>query len=212
MSEVPEGVPAERRPAPRALLISLALLAAAGAASLGGNIVIVAEFPDRPAPRDLLFELLPYVGPLRYMTAIALIAGFALFVRYAFRRAPARIPEFIAMFAIMYLLRAAFMVLTPLASAHGEGAFVSSVVQYGMFPSGHIGAAVLLTRLTARDLAPVQRRVQAVLALVLGVSMILAHGHYSIDIVGGVLLSYFIEQEWTHGRLFNPLKRAMEVQ
>jgi membrane-associated phospholipid phosphatase len=200
---------AQPRPAGKALVVSLALLLASGIASLVGNWVITARFPDRPTPSDALFELLPYVGTARYVTLIALAIGFAVFVIYAVRRVPSEIPGFISVFAIMYLLRAVFMVLTPLASAHGEGAFVFPIVQYGMFPSGHTAAMLLLARFTDPEAAPKLRRALYALASAVWISLVLAHGHYSIDIVGGLLLAYFVEQEWKHGSLFGGLKRVV---
>ena len=145
----------------------------------------------------------------RYLTAAVLIAAFAIFVVFAIRSMPAEIPRFIAIFAIMYLLRAATMVLTPLASAHGEGPFVFALTQYGMFPSGHTAAAVLLALFTEPAIAPRLRRVQTALAAILAVSFVLAHGHYSIDVVGGFLLAYFVERAWANGTIFEPVKRAM---
>lgn len=200
---------ASERLSVRALLVSLFLLLASGLASLAGNLFILAEFPDRPRPRDALFEFLPYVSELRYVTAVALAAAFALFLYYALRHAPGEIPRFVAVFAIMYLLRAAIMILTPLASAQGDEPFVFAFQQYGMFPSGHTGAALLLARLTDADRAPRLRHVQTALAAAVALALVLAHGHYSIDVVGGLLLAYFVDQEWRHGRLLDPVKRLM---
>ncbi|MHB1136926.1 MAG: hypothetical protein ACYC1X_09080 [Coriobacteriia bacterium] len=103
----------------KAWLVSVGLLAAAGVASRYSNWLILERFPDRPYPRDLLFELLPYVSWTRYLTVIALVIGFSLFLYYALRYEPGRIPAFTAIFALMYLFRAAMIVLTPLGSAQG---------------------------------------------------------------------------------------------
>lgn len=172
-----------------------------------GNRLILSEFADRPRPRDLLFELLPYVGWTRYLTVIALVIGFSLFLYYVLRYEPTRIPAFTAIFALMYIMRAAFMVLTPLASSQGEGPFVFQMQQYGMFPSGHVAAALILVLLTSAKLAPGLRKVQWALAVMEGAGLVLAHGHYSIDIVGGLLLAYFVVTMWRQGRLFDPIKR-----
>ena len=37
--------------------------------------------------------------------------------------------------------------------------------------------------------------------------LILAHGHYSIDVIGGLLLSYFVATVWQRGDLFRPITR-----
>jgi len=191
----------------RSWLVALLLITAVGAATVYSNRLILTMFPDRPYPRDLLFELLPYVGWARYLTVIALVAGFSLFLYYAIHHEPGRIPAFTTIFALMYLFRAAMIVLTPLGSAQGEGAFVFDVQQYGMFPSGHMAASLILVLLTSAERAPALRRVQILLAVLQLAGLILAHGHYSIDVVGGALLAYFVVHVWTDGTLFDPLKR-----
>ncbi|MGB4593556.1 MAG: phosphatase PAP2-related protein [Coriobacteriia bacterium] len=197
---------ADRSSRVKAWLVAVALLMAVGITSLLGNRLILDRFPDRPRPRDLLFELLPFVHWARYLTLIALVLGFSLFFYYALRYERSRIPAFTAVFCLMYLFRAAIMILTPLASAQGESSFVFSVQQYGMFPSGHMAASLILFLLTSGTLAPGLRKLQALLAVVECAGLVLAHGHYSIDIVGGLLLAYFVVQVWTSGRLFDPLK------
>lgn len=198
---------ADRTSSARAWLTALALLVAVGVSTVYANLLILERFPDRPYPRDLLFELLPYVSWTRYLTVIALVVGFSLFLYYAVRYEPRRIPAFTAIFALMYLFRAAVIVLTPLGAAQGEGSFVFSVQQYGMFPSGHIAASMILVLLTSAEYAPGLHRVQVLLAILELAGLVLARGHYSIDIVGGLLLAYFIVHVWNDGRLFAPLKR-----
>lgn len=114
------------------------------------------------------------------------------------------------MFAVLYLLRAGIMILTPLASAQGDGPFVFSLQQYGMFPSGHVGAATLLVLLTPATPSPLPRRIQQVLRVMMCAAMLPARGHYSIDIVGGLLLGYFGAQAWHTNPVFSPIRRITE--
>lgn len=197
------------RPGIRSWTVAFVLLALASIASRVFNLMIVERFPDRPSPRDALFELIPYVSEVRYVSAIALVAGLLLFAYYAVRIARDDLPRIISLVSLMYLFRAFMIILTPLASSHGSGVFVFPLVQYGMFPSGHAGVMMLAWRLTDARRAPGLRRALMWLAWIEFVSLIAAHGHYSIDVVGGVLLAYFVEMEWTRGRLFDPIKRAM---
>lgn len=192
--------------------MGLALLAVAYATSKLSGAYIIAEFPDRPMPRDALFELLPYVSSARYLTAVALFGAFAILAAYVIKVEPHRLPEVLAAFAVMYLLRAFVMAMTPLASSYGDGAFVFPIVQPGMFPSGHSGAATLATMLVDRRKAPRVWMLQAALMWVVWMALIVAHGHYSIDVVGGALLSYFVVSEWRHGRLMDPVKRLLGVR
>jgi len=202
-----QAVTTQRAPRLGAWLAAAALLAVVAATSILGNRLILSRFPDRPRPSDLLFELLPYVGWTRYLTVVALVIGFSVFFYYVLRHEPVRIPAFTSIFALMYIFRAAFMILPPLASSQGDVPFVFKTQQYGMFPSGHIAASMILVLLTSAELAPGLRKVQWALLLMEGAGLVLAHGHYSIDLAGGLLLSYFVVTVWHHGRLFNPIKR-----
>lgn len=195
-------------PAPRSLavawLTAIGVAAVAAVATAVANIVLVHYFADAVRPDDLMFELLPYVRPARWLTAIPLFIGPAVFLWAMLRTAPLKLPAVGAAVAIMYLLRAGMIVLTPLAPAHGDGGFVFSTVQYGMFPSGHTAVITLLTLLVPDEL-PWLRRFMWVMVGTMIAGMLLAHGHYSIDIVGGLLLAYFVATVWRSGRLFSPI-------
>jgi membrane-associated phospholipid phosphatase len=117
----------------------------------------------------------------------------------------------LAVFGLMYLIRSVLMLLTPLASSHGNGALFGllPLVQNGMFPSGHAGAAFLCYLLVDAKRAPGIRRALLWLAFAEWITLLLAHGHYSIDIAGGVLLAYFVFHEWNSGSVFGPLKRLV---
>jgi membrane-associated phospholipid phosphatase len=202
---------ATRPPSWRGLGISFALLASSGVASILGSAFIAARYPHRARPEDLLFELLPHRPEARYVMAAALATALALFAHHALFTARDQLPKFVCVFALMYLLRAALICLTPLADAHGEGGFLLPVAQHGMFPSGHSATTLLCVLLTDEARAPRLRRLLIGLAAIVWATLLLAHGHYSIDVAGGLLLAYFCEAEWSRGRLFAPLARAIGV-
>ena len=106
----------------------------------------------------------------------------------------------------MYLIRAGMIALTPLAPAYGEGIFVFPQEQFGTFPSGHTALLTLLALLVPDD-QPRLRRFHWAMVAVMIAGLLLAHGHYSIDIVGGLLLAYFVATVWRTGRLFAPIAR-----
>lgn len=187
--------------------VALGLGVVALTATLLGNQLLIGSFSDAVRPDDLLFELLPYVRPARWLTVAALVIGFAVFLVDLLRHDPSRLPAVGAVFALMYLLRALTMVLTPLAPAQGDGPFIFSPQQYGMFPSGHAAAVTLLLMLTPPE-RTWQRRVQGAMVLVMIAGLLLARGHYSIDVVGGLLLAFFVVQTWRSGRLFAPVARV----
>lgn len=191
----------------RRLLAGLAVLAGGALACEAASRFIAARFPDRPVVPDLLLEIAPFAADVRHVTAAAMVAGALLFAYYALRFAPKEIPRFAAVLGIMYLLRAAIMVLTPLAHARGGGPPAFPLFQHGMFPSGHTAAALLFAFLTDAGRAPRLRVAQFALLAIVIAALLISRGHYSIDIVGGALLAYFVDREWTNGSLFDPVKR-----
>jgi len=195
----------------RRVLISWAALAVTAIAALLANATIVAWFPNRPKPPDLLFEALPFVSSMQYVADVVLLAAFGILIWYAVARRPDRIPEAIALFAVMETLRAAIMVLTPLDSAYLRGATFGllPVVQYGMFPSGHAASVLLCMLLVDRRDAPVARTLLAILVVFECLALVLSHAHYSIDVVGGLLLSYFVWHEYDHGPLLRWLRQLV---
>lgn len=189
------------------MAVAAVLAAVAVACSRAASWFIAARFPDRPMPRDLLLDALPYVSASQYVADAAVLLAMALLAVHLWRAAPRELPGVVTAFALAYLLRAALIVLTPLASPHGGGAFGFMPSQVGMFPSGH-SANVLLCVLFARaDRSRAFKGVVTALACTEWVALLLSRGHYSIDIAGGLLLAYFIWTEWTRGRLFEPLRR-----
>lgn len=171
------------------------------------NQVIVGSFADAPRPDDLLFELLPHVSPARWLTVVALAAGIGVYLWATWRAAPSTLPAAATAVALMYLLRAGMIVLTPLAPAYGEGIFVFPQEQFGTFPSGHTALLTLLA-LRVPDDRPRLRLFQWAMVALMVAGLLLAHGHYSIDIIGGLLLAYFVATVWRHGRLFSPITRV----
>jgi len=192
-------------------VIAFALLLAGAVATEAASRFIVNAFPDRPLPGDLLFRLLPHVPAASTVSSVAISLGVALFVVYAIRHAPGRIPSFVTMLGVMYLLRSALLVATPLANAHEGLPAAFPVFRYGMFPSGHTAAMLLFAFFIDPAEAPTLHRAQCLITTLVCVCLVLAHSHFTIDIAGGALLAYFVEREWRLGCLFGPLKRLVEL-
>lgn len=212
MSE-PVAAP-EARPTTTLRRIGVALLLAAigGGASLWSSSFIEANFADRPLPRDLLLAALPYTRVAQYAAdGLVALAMFVMIVYFMLRRRD-DIPEVVSMFAVMYALRSAINVLTPLASPHQQELYGWFPSQNGMFPSGH-SANVLLCWLVLDRTAPKALRVAAfAIAAAEWVALLVSRGHYSIDVLGGILLGYFVWAEWTRGSLFARLRVLVAAQ
>lgn len=206
----PNETPMNERSGVRGFVVALAVLAVSGLTSLAGNFVIALGFPDRPYPEDLVLRAVPASTWAAYVTEVAIISSLVLIFAYAMVRARGEFADMVAIFGVMYVLRSAIMVLTPLARAYrGDNFGAIPLEQLGMFPSGHVAASLLCFLLIDRERAPGMRRAALVLLLVQSTALLVAHGHYSIDIVGGLLLGYFVWREWYSGALFDPLKRLM---
>lgn len=189
-------------------LAAVSMLALAAVVSYLGSMFIAASFPDRPRPRDLLFETLPHWDAMRYVTDLAVLAALILLLVYVVRYERDRLPGTVTAFAVFYILRAAIMVLTPLALAHGDGEYFAllPIVQNGDL-SGHAGAALLCFLLIDPDKKPGLRRVVLAFAVIEWLALVTSRSHYSIDVVSGMLLAYFVWREWRDGTFFAPLKR-----
>jgi membrane-associated phospholipid phosphatase len=76
-----------------------------------------------------------------------------------------------------------------------------------MFPSGHAASVMLCTLMVDRADAPRAHIALVVLTVAECLALLLCHAHYSIDIVGGLLLSYFVWHAYDHGRALAWLRR-----
>lgn len=199
-------------------------LAVAGAVFLTGSTIsgwasdlIAADFPERPQPADLLLRNLPYLPSVgRLVDLFAVIATLLVLAHYARKRFD-EIPEAVALFGFAVLLRSIAVPLTPLASPHAgmvsTGVFAGSQGlfpgQNGMFPSGHSANVLMCYLLIDGEQDPWLRGTALVLCVAEWVALLLSRMHYSIDIVGGLLIAYFVFTEWKRGRLFDPIKRLV---
>lgn len=207
---VEESNPASWPPSRRAVAVTVALCTLGMIATRLANAFITRSFPDRPMPRDLILDAIPFVSAAEYVADIAVMVAGLITLIYIVRNQPHKLLRGLTIFALMYLLRAAFIVLTPMANPHGIDYYGILGSQNGMWPSGHSGNVMLSYLLLVDSPARSLRRVVLVLAFVEWTSMLFSRGHYSIDIVGAILLAYFVWAEWTRGSLFAPLKRVVE--
>lgn len=195
----------------RSYAIAALVLAAGGVAARVSSAYVDLRFPDRPAPSDLLFRLLPNVPWTQYLGDIALLAGLALLTWHALRHQPHDGPGMIALAGVVQITRAAINTLTPLATPLGNGTQWGLVdyVQNGMFPSGHAATALLFYLVVDETKAPRMKRAMLWLVAIEVLALLLSRGHYSIDIVGGLLLVYVLEGVWRSGAALSWLRRLV---
>lgn len=177
------------------------LLVISGATNFISSWIIKTYFPDRVAAPDLMFKVTPYYPQLQYFTDIFNLFSFVLIIYYLVTKKGKEINYIILNFACAYLLRAFLIILTPLGGINGNEATygISSIKQYGAFPSGHTIMVAMTYLIINQQDAPKTLKILASASLIIEViSLILSRGHYSIDIVGALLLCYFV---------FNEIKR-----
>ena len=199
----------------RALAVAAGTLVLSGVIETITSNAIQSLYPDRPKPPDLLFDLLPHLAWMQFVVEAIYIAGAVLLGIYAFRRENRRkIPEIIALFGIMEIFRALIMWLTPIAAPYDAAthfSLVHSVRNWGEFPSGHAATMLLFYLIIDKDEAPTIKMSLLWMNVAETFALLMSHSHYSIDIVGGYLLGYFVYFEYYRGRLFNWLKPLLKV-
>lgn len=158
-----------------------------------GSRVIHDYFPGRTAPEDLLFRLTPYVSWTQYITDIANILSFILIVYYIFWRDIKQTGYAFSVFALAYGIRGLLIMLTPLGGSLGNEMHygLTSIQQYGCFPSGHTIMVVLAYMFIQGQENRNLKAVALLNVLIEITSLILSRGHYSIDIAGALLVCYF---------------------
>lgn len=200
----------------RALGVGVFVLALSGVLASISSYTIQARYPDRPRPPDLMFDLLPHLPWTQYVVEALYIGAIVLLAVYALRKEHIRqIPEIVGLFGLKQSFRALIMVLTPLAVPYDEATHYNltggRIRNWGEFPSGHAATMLLFYLIVDKDEAPGIKRALLVLNVVQVVFLLTSHSHYSIDIVGGLLLGYFVYHEYFRGRMFNWLKPLLRV-
>jgi membrane-associated phospholipid phosphatase len=193
----------------RRIAIASAMAAGAVIATEATSRIIASRFPDRPVARDLLYGVLPHVPAASYLTLAVICTLIVALGVWLVRHRPGQIPEYVSMVSLMYVLRAALTVLTPLAHDRAGSVLPFPLFENGLFPSGHTAVAILLLLLVGRRSAPRLHAAGTALLAVMVVTMLLSRGHYSIDIAGGALLAYFVWREWSGDGLFGRLRAAV---
>lgn len=156
-------------------------------------------YPEPVRPDDIILDRIPKVKIFASIkeVIIGLMVLMSLFSlgRDRFKR----FPEYMTKIGILYGFRAFVMALTPLAqiedpTANSTTPFFVIPFYEGMFFSGHAAFTFMLAFL---EEDPRIKCVLGVLATMVSASAILAHSHYSIDIVGGILAGYTISKlQW----------------
>ena len=154
----------------------------------------ISEGKTLPMLSDLILDNLPVINVSLIYDIVALIPIIFAFVYVIHKKDYNRIPFFLLMIGIFYIVRGIFIVLTPFGNPpmfNGSDPLFHGFANYelGVYPSGHVGVVFLLL-LLLKD--KVYKWVIGICLIIVIFALFLTHGHYSIDILSGLFFAYAI--------------------
>lgn len=154
----------------------------------------ISEGKTLPMLSDLILDNLPVLNVSLYYDIFALIPIILVLVYIVHKKDFNRIPVFLMMSGLFYIVRGIFIVLTPFGNPpmfNGSDPLFNGFAKYdlGVYPSGHVGN-VFLMFLLVKDRS--YKWVIFICLILVMITLFLAHGHYSIDILSGLFFSYAI--------------------
>lgn len=158
--------------------------------------IYMSEGKTLPMLSDLILDNLPFYNVSLIYDIFCLVPIVLVLVYFVHKKDYDRIPLFLLMSGIFYIIRAIFIVLTPFGNPpmftgsdsifHGFSNF-----ELGVYPSGHTGN-VFLMFLLVKDKS--YKWLIFICLIIVISALFLARGHYSIDILSGLFFSYAIRE------------------
>jgi len=153
------------------------------------------EGKSLPMLSDLILDNLPYMKVSVVYDIFCIIPVVLLLIYIFHRKDFDRVPLFLTVIGMFYVLRGVFIILTPFGNppmfAGTDSIFKGfSKYELGVYPSGHAGNVFMLFLLVKDRIY--KKLILFCLIMVIS-SLFLARGHYSIDVLSGLLFSYAIK-------------------
>jgi hypothetical protein len=154
----------------------------------------MSEGKTLPMLSDLILDNLPYFNVSIFYDIFCLVPIALVFIYFIHKKDYNRIPLFLVLVGIFYIIRGVFIVLTPFGNPpmfNGSDPIFKGFSKYelGVYPSGHAGNVFLLY-LLVKDKG--YKWLIFVCLIIVIVTLFLARGHYSIDVLSGLFFSYAI--------------------
>lgn len=155
----------------------------------------MSEGKTLPMLSDLILDNIPLVDVSVVYDIFCLVPIVIIVVYLVHKKEYNRLPFILLMIGLFYIIRGLFIVLTPFGNPpmfNGTDSIFKGFSKYelGVYPSGHAGN-VFMMFLLVND-----RRYRLLIFLclvIVTISLFLARGHYSIDILSGLFFSYAIK-------------------
>lgn len=147
-----------------------------------------------PMLSDLILDNLPVIDVALLYDLFTIVLFVTVVIYIIHRKDYDRLPYILLLCGIFFLVRGIFIVLTPFGNPpefNGSDPWFNGFARYelGVYPSGHVGNSFLLL-LLVNDRK--YKRIMWVWLAIIIISLFLAHGHYSIDILSGFFFAYAI--------------------
>ena len=155
----------------------------------------ISEGKTLPMLSDLILDNVPVID-LSLVYDIFSLVVFAVVVIYLVHKKDLnRLPYILLLCGIFYIIRGIFIVLTPFGNPpefQGSDPLFNgfSIYELGVYPSGHVGESFLLLLLVNNK---VYKYILSFCLAVIIITLIIAHSHYSIDILSGFFFAYAIK-------------------
>ena len=154
----------------------------------------ISEGKTLPMLSDLILDNLPVIDVSLIYDIVALIPIILVMIYIIHKKDYNRIPLFLLMIGLFYIVRGIFIVLTPFGNPpmfNGSDPLFHGFSNYelGVYPSGHAGNVFLILLLVKNR---VYKWIIGCCLIIVILALFLAHGHYSIDILSGLFFAYAI--------------------
>ena len=151
--------------------------------------------PNTVVSPDLLLLHLPYLPIFHTIAEVSLFFSLVLLAYIIYKKQLRSLPFFLINLATVYAVRAVLITLTPLAQTSplkGQPNIYGATFS-GMYPSGHIALSTIIFLLVRKyGGSQALTRVAGMLVCMQGISLLLSHSHYGIDLIGGMMLAYVV--------------------
>lgn len=148
-----------------------------------------------PMLSDIILDNIP-LWDISLVYDIFAIVSQLIFVYYIIHKDEFRkVPYFLLLSGIIQIVRAVFIILTPLGNPPNFGGSDPmfngfSMYELGVYPSGHIGIAFLYYLFTNNK---TYKSLLLLCVIIITAALFLARAHYSIDVLSGIFFAYAIK-------------------